>query len=126
MERWDINALQLFQYVKQGLEPHYGLDKPVFPPDAPEDTHMIAEPCKKVGAEEEEINVFSWTNYEMSESEEEATGALHTLINSIYKMDQVEESVPYYTKLISDYPESKFVKKAQDRMEEIEKKNLIA
>ena len=46
--------------------------------------------------------------------------------DSYYKMNQVEESIPYYTKLISDYPESKFAKKAQERMEEIEKKNQIA
>jgi outer membrane protein assembly factor BamD len=46
--------------------------------------------------------------------------------DSYYKMDQVEESIPYYTKLISDYPESKFAKKAQERMEEIEKKNRIS
>lgn len=38
-----------------------------------------------------------------------------------YKMEQIEESVPYYTKLISDYPESEFAKKAQERMKEIEK-----
>lgn len=43
--------------------------------------------------------------------------------DSYYKMSQTEESIPYYTKLISDYPQSKFVKKAQERMEEIEKKN---
>ena len=45
--------------------------------------------------------------------------------DSYFKMDQVEESIPYYTKLISDYPQSKFVKKAQERMEEIEKKSQI-
>jgi outer membrane protein assembly factor BamD len=45
--------------------------------------------------------------------------------DSYYKMSQTEESIPYYTKLISDYPQSKFVKKAQERMEEIEKKNPI-
>ena len=38
-----------------------------------------------------------------------------------YNMNQTEESVPYFTKLISDYPQSKFVKKAQERMKEIEK-----
>jgi len=42
--------------------------------------------------------------------------------DSYYKMSQTEESIPYYTKLISDYPQSKFAKKAQERMEEIEKK----
>ena len=46
--------------------------------------------------------------------------------DSYFKMDQIEESIPYYTKLISDYPQSKFIKKAQERMEEIEKRNPIA
>jgi outer membrane protein assembly factor BamD len=40
---------------------------------------------------------------------------------SYYKMSQTEESIPYYTKLITDYAQSKFVKKAQERMKEIEK-----
>ena len=39
---------------------------------------------------------------------------------SYYKMEQTEESVPYYTKLLSDYPQSKYAKTAQERMEEIE------
>jgi outer membrane protein assembly factor BamD len=43
--------------------------------------------------------------------------------DSYFKMDQFEESIPYYTKLITDYPQSKFIKKAQERMAEIEKKN---
>ncbi len=42
---------------------------------------------------------------------------------SYYKINQVEESIPYYTKLITDYPQSKFIKKAQERMKEIEKEN---
>lgn len=46
--------------------------------------------------------------------------------DSYFKMDQFEESIPYYTKLITDYPQSKFIKKAQERMAEIEKKNKIA
>ncbi len=45
--------------------------------------------------------------------------------DSYYQMDQIDESVPYFTKLISDYPQSKFAKKAQDRMKEIEKKKKI-
>ena len=43
--------------------------------------------------------------------------------NAYFKMDQIEESIPYYTKLISDYPQSKFIKKAQEKMEEIEKRD---
>lgn len=45
--------------------------------------------------------------------------------DSYYNMNQTEESVPFFTKLISDYPQSKFAKKALERMEEIEKKNPI-
>ena len=45
--------------------------------------------------------------------------------DSYFKMGQIEESIPYYTKLISDYPQSKFTKKAQKRMEEIDKKSPI-
>jgi outer membrane protein assembly factor BamD len=45
--------------------------------------------------------------------------------NSYYSMDQIEESVPYYTKLITDYPQSKFTKKAQEKMEEIENRNRL-
>ncbi len=48
--------------------------------------------------------------------------AFFILGDSYFKMDQIEESIPYYTKLISDYPQSKYAKKAQERMEEIEKK----
>lgn len=43
--------------------------------------------------------------------------------NAYFNMNQIEESIPYYTKLISDYPQSKFVKKAQEKMEEIEKRD---
>lgn len=45
--------------------------------------------------------------------------------DSYYNMNQTEESIPFFTKLISDYPQSKFAKKALERMEEIEKKNPI-
>jgi outer membrane protein assembly factor BamD len=44
--------------------------------------------------------------------------------DSYYKSNQIEESIPFFTKLISDYPQSKFADKAQERMEEIEKKNF--
>jgi outer membrane protein assembly factor BamD len=43
--------------------------------------------------------------------------------DSYYKSNQIEESIPFFTKLISDYPQSKFADKAQERMEEIEKKS---
>ncbi len=45
--------------------------------------------------------------------------------DSHFKAGQYEESVPYFTKLITDYPKSKSAKKAQNRMDEIEKRNLI-
>jgi outer membrane protein assembly factor BamD len=41
------------------------------------------------------------------------------LADSYYKWKKIEESVPYFTKLISDYPESKLAKKARERLDEI-------
>ena len=41
--------------------------------------------------------------------------------DSYYKWDKVEESIPYFRKLITDYPQSKYAKKATERIEEIEK-----
>lgn len=43
------------------------------------------------------------------------------LADSYYKWGKRSESVPYFTKLVSDYPNSKFVKKAQERLRELEK-----
>jgi outer membrane protein assembly factor BamD len=43
------------------------------------------------------------------------------LADSYYKGKQTEESIPYFTKLVTDYPESKFAKKAQARLTEINK-----
>jgi len=34
----------------------------------------------------------------------------------------VEQSIPYFTKLITDFPQSKLAKKATARLEEIETK----
>lgn len=45
------------------------------------------------------------------------------LADTYYKWNRVDESIPYFTKLISDFPESKFAKKAQKKLEEINKKN---
>lgn len=42
--------------------------------------------------------------------------------DSYYRGNQFDESIPYFTKLVSDYPESKFAKKASDKIEEIEKR----
>ena len=44
------------------------------------------------------------------------------LADSYYKWKRVEESVPYFTKLISDFPQSKYAEKAQKRMKEMEEK----
>lgn len=43
------------------------------------------------------------------------------LADSYYKWRKVEESIPYFTKLVTDFPESKFSKKAQKRLAEINK-----
>ena len=40
--------------------------------------------------------------------------------DSYYGWDKPEEAVPYFTKLLSDYPQSKFIKKATKRMELIQ------
>ena len=42
--------------------------------------------------------------------------------DSYYKWDKIEESIPYFRKLITDFPESKYAKKATKRIEEIEKR----
>lgn len=42
------------------------------------------------------------------------------LADSYYGWDKAEESVPYFTKLLSDYPQSKFIEKATKRMELIQ------
>lgn len=40
--------------------------------------------------------------------------------DAYFKQKKTEESIPYFTKLITDYPQSKLAQKAQKRMEEIE------
>lgn len=40
--------------------------------------------------------------------------------DSYYKWNKVDESVPYFTKLVTDYPKSGFLKQAQNRLQEIE------
>lgn len=44
------------------------------------------------------------------------------LADSYYKWKKIEESIPYFTKLISDYPQSEYAEKAQKKMEEIEER----
>jgi len=44
----------------------------------------------------------------------------YILGDSYFKWKKTEESVPYFRKLITDYPQSKYVKKATDKLEEIE------
>ncbi len=41
--------------------------------------------------------------------------------DSYYKWNKIEESIPYFRKLITDFPQSEYAKKATERMEEIEK-----
>jgi len=43
------------------------------------------------------------------------------LADSYFKWAKVDQSVPYFTKLISDFPKSKYAEKAQKKMEEINK-----
>ena len=43
------------------------------------------------------------------------------LADSFFKSDMADRSTPYFSKLISDYPESKLAQKAIKKMEEIEK-----
>jgi outer membrane protein assembly factor BamD len=43
------------------------------------------------------------------------------LADSYHKWKKTEESIPYFTKLVTDFPESKFAKKAQERLAEINK-----
>jgi len=42
--------------------------------------------------------------------------------DSYFKWNQTDQSIPYFTKLISDFPQSKFAKTAQKKLEELEKK----
>jgi len=41
--------------------------------------------------------------------------------DAYFRGKMFDESIPYFTKLISDYPESKYAEKARDKIEEIEK-----
>jgi outer membrane protein assembly factor BamD len=43
------------------------------------------------------------------------------LADSYYRGKKTEESIPYFTKLVTDFPESKYAKKAQARLTEINK-----
>ena len=40
--------------------------------------------------------------------------------DSYFQSKQLDQAVPYFTKLVSDYPKSKLVKKATARLKEIE------
>ena len=42
--------------------------------------------------------------------------------DSYYKWNKVDESIPYFRKLITDFPQSNYAKKATERIEEIEKR----
>ncbi len=43
------------------------------------------------------------------------------LADSYFKGKNIPQAIPYFTKVVSDYPESKFAKKAKKRLEEIDK-----
>jgi outer membrane protein assembly factor BamD len=43
------------------------------------------------------------------------------LADSYFKWGKKDESLPYFIKLVSDYPKSKYIKKAQKRLDEINK-----
>ena len=43
------------------------------------------------------------------------------LADSYFKWNKVDQSIPYFTKLITDFPKSKYAEKAQKKMSEIEK-----
>jgi outer membrane protein assembly factor BamD len=43
------------------------------------------------------------------------------LADSYFKWGKKDESVPYFMKLVSDYPKSKYIKKAQKRLDKINK-----
>jgi len=45
----------------------------------------------------------------------------YILADSYYKSAMIDESIPYFRKLISDFPNSKYASKAVKRMDEIEK-----
>jgi len=46
------------------------------------------------------------------------------LADSYYRWKKIDQSIPYFTKLISDFPQSKYSLKAQKRLEEINKNKL--
>jgi hypothetical protein len=140
LKRWNIFDFELFEYVKQGLQPHSKLCKPISPPDVSEElnhaeklegtlleyrrvkhlweTRSKSKPIfpivrifhvmdimdgveDKIAHTEQEIktqkeklsqmNIYSWGNCQLPESEEEASSLFNCLANYIYKMDQVEE-----------------------------------
>jgi outer membrane protein assembly factor BamD len=43
------------------------------------------------------------------------------LADSYFKWNKVDQSIPYFTKLITDFPKSKYAEKAQKKMSEINK-----
>ncbi len=45
--------------------------------------------------------------------------------DSYFRWNRFDEATPYLRKLITDYPESKYIKRATKRMEEIEKKQVV-
>ncbi|HEA65042.1 MAG TPA: outer membrane protein assembly factor BamD [Candidatus Aminicenantes bacterium] len=51
--------------------------------------------------------------------------AYYYLADCYYKGTRVEQSIPYFTKLITDFPQSKFAKKATAKLEETRNKKIV-
>ncbi|MFP4082924.1 MAG: outer membrane protein assembly factor BamD [Candidatus Aminicenantes bacterium] len=84
-----------------------------------EHTFSIGELYYKMGAYKAAVSrlkeiLTQYPNYSKMDE------VYYHLADSYYKWKKVEESVPYFTKLISDFPESDYAKKAQHKLKEIE------
>ncbi|MFB0566864.1 MAG: outer membrane protein assembly factor BamD [Candidatus Aminicenantaceae bacterium] len=60
--------------------------------------------------------ITSFPNFSMMDK------VYYYLADSYYKWKKTDQSVPYFTKLISDFPQSKYAENAQKKLEEINKK----
>jgi outer membrane protein assembly factor BamD len=85
-----------------------------------EHTFIIGEHYYKVSAFKASTARLSeiLTNYP---SYSRMDAVYYELADSYYKWRKVEESIPYFTKLVTDYPKSKYAKKAQEKLTEINK-----
>jgi outer membrane protein assembly factor BamD len=87
----------------------------------------LAEHNFSIGEHYYRVNAFKASTARLSEilteypSYSKMDKVYFYLADSYYKWKKIEESVPYFTKLVTDFPESKFAKKAQERLAEISK-----